>query len=320
MNTAIIDDPIFQQHETGFGHPECPSRVGLTHDFIRQQYWYPYLNRIAPKEVSLDQIEVVHDMNYISRLEKHCAAGKEYLDSPDVAICNNSWQVAKLAAGSLLQMADDVMVGKATNGFALTRPPGHHAEMAEALGFCLLNNVAILARYLQQHHQLEKILIFDWDVHHGNGTQHLFESDPSVLYISTHQYPYYPGTGSYAETGEGKGKGATLNCPMSAGAGVAEYEQVLMQKVLPKIDQFKPDFILISAGFDAHHSDPLGDINLSTEFYGWMTHVIMEAASKHCHDRIISVLEGGYNLQYLPLCVAEHLSHLSRNQCMQTMP
>ncbi|MCG8324888.1 MAG: histone deacetylase, partial [Thiotrichales bacterium] len=176
---------------------------------------------------------------------------------------------------------------------------------------CLFNNVAILARYLQKQHGLDKILILDWDVHHGNGTQHLFEEDPSVLYISTHQYPYYPGTGAYTEDGIGKGKGATLNCPMPAGADDVMYETAFMEKILPGIDEFRPDSIIISAGFDAHRQDPLAQINLSTEFFGWMTSRIMEKADAYCDGRILSALEGGYNLQMLPLCVAEHLSVLS---------
>jgi acetoin utilization deacetylase AcuC-like enzyme len=171
----------------------------------------------------------------------------------------------------------------------------------------LFNNAAITARYLQQQHGLDKILILDWDVHHGNGTQHTFEEDPSVLYISTHQYPYYPGTGAWNETGTGRGQGATLNCPMPAGSGDREYETAFMEKILPKIDAFRPEFIIISAGFDAHKNDPLGDINLSTEFFGWMTKVLQEKAEKYSAGKLISLLEGGYNLKMLPLCIAEHL-------------
>ena len=191
------------------------------------------------------------------------------------------------------------------------RPPGHHAEHDQAMGFCILNNVAILARYLKAVHGLDKVLVLDWDVHHGNGTQHTFEEDPSVLFASTHQYPFYPGTGAWSETGIGKGRGATLNCPMRAGSDDKDYEAAFMEKILPAIDQFKPEFIIISAGFDAHRDDPLGEINLSTGFYGWMTDRIMEMADKHAGGRIVSVLEGGYNLAMLPLCIEEHLKGLS---------
>jgi acetoin utilization deacetylase AcuC-like enzyme len=232
----------------------------------------------------------------------------------DVSVSKKSFNVALQAAGSAMELADQIISAKIDNGFALLRPPGHHAENSMALGFCLFNNVAILARYLQQQHGLDRVLIMDWDVHHGNGTQHTFEDDPSVLYISTHQYPYYPGTGAWFETGIGRGVGATLNCPMAAGSGDLEFEAAFMEKILPKIDQFRPEIFIISAGFDAHVNDPLGNINLSTEFFGWMTRVLMEQADKYAKGRLISLLEGGYNLKMLPLCIAEHLKVISENQ------
>ncbi len=232
----------------------------------------------------------------------------------DVSVCPDSFDIALLAAGSALQLADDMVNGHVDNGFALLRPPGHHAENGMALGFCLFNNVAILARYLQQQHGMDKIAIVDWDVHHGNGTQHLFEEDPTVLYISTHQFPYYPGTGNYNEVGIGRGTGYTLNCPMAAGADDQDYTKVFNKQILPKLDEFKPECILISAGFDAHRSDPLGSINLSTEFFGWMTGQIMDKAEQHCNNRILSLLEGGYNLDALARCVGEHLQTLSKQK------
>ena len=183
-----------------------------------------------------------------------------------------------------------------------------------ALGFCLFNNVAILARYLQLHYGIDKVAIVDWDVHHGNGTQHIFEEDPSVLYISTHQYPYYPGTGNYTETGIGKGTGATLNCPMAAGSTDKDYEHAFIKQILPKLDEFKPGFVLISAGFDAHYADPLGGINLTENFFGWMTMQLMQKAEQYCNNRIISLLEGGYNLDALARCIGIHLQELSQNK------
>jgi acetoin utilization deacetylase AcuC-like enzyme len=182
-----------------------------------------------------------------------------------------------------------------------------------ALGFCLFNNVAILARYLQKEHGFDKVMILDWDVHHGNGTQHSFEEDPSVLYISTHQYPFYPGTGAYYEEGTGRGHGATLNCPMPAGSTDRDYEKAFMERILPKIDHFRPEFVILSAGFDAHQEDPLAQMELSTEFYGWMSERMLEMAERHASGRIVSVLEGGYNLDQLPLCVEQHLAVLSGN-------
>jgi acetoin utilization deacetylase AcuC-like enzyme len=204
------------------------------------------------------------------------------------------------------------MQGEAENGFALIRPPGHHAESGEALGFCLFNNVAITAKYLKRRYGLEKILILDWDVHHGNGTQHTFEDDPSVFYVSVHQYPWYPGTGSHSETGTGAGNGATLNCPMPAGSGDEDYRAAFGQTILPAARAFKPDAVLISAGFDAHAADPLGGINLSTNFYRWMTSEVMEIADSSAGGRVISLLEGGYDLDALASCVVAHVEVLTR--------
>ena len=222
-----------------------------------------------------------------------------------------SFEIALLAAGGVLALADAVIQGKANNGFALVRPPGHHAERDVALGFCLFNNIAIAARYLQQEYGLEKIVILDWDVHHGNGTQHSFESDPSIFYISLHQYPHYPGTGAYSETGIGDGSGTTLNCPMPAGSDDSHYEQAFREKILPAVNSYSPDVILISAGFDAHQADPLGSINLSTAFYAWMTERMLETADQHANGRLISVLEGGYALDALAASVSGHLQSLA---------
>ncbi len=320
MATGFLYDPAFLKHDTGPGHPECSQRLVVSMDHLKQQAWFGGLKQLQPAPAERDWIRLLHDEDYIQRAERTCRTGSAFLDSMDVMVSRESYDIALLAAGGALVMADKLMEGSIDNGFALLRPPGHHAEHGMALGFCLFNNVAILARYLQQQHGLEKILILDWDVHHGNGTQHLFEEDPTVLYISTHQYPFYPGTGAYSETGIGKGEGATLNCPMFAGAGDREYEQAFMEKVLPKIEVFKPDAIIISAGFDAHQLDPLANINLSTEFFGWMTTRMLEQADRHCEGRILSMLEGGYNLKMLPLCVGEHLSVLSGNHIHSPVP
>jgi len=314
MNTGLISDQRFLEHEPGAGHPECPERLHRTLAHLESLPWMDSLHRLEPQAISEDYLARIHSPHYIERVQNACLAGDKTLDSMDVGICEASFEIARLAAGSLLVLADAVLAGNVDNGLVLARPPGHHAESEQALGFCLFNNVAVLARYLQLRHALEKILILDWDVHHGNGSQHAFEDDPSILYISTHQYPFYPGTGAWSETGTGRGRGATLNCPMAAGSGDEDYERAFMQKILPKIDAFKPEFVIISAGFDAHAEDPLGQIRLSTDFYGWMSLRMMEVADKHCQGRIVSALEGGYNLDILPLCVAEHLRVLSQNQ------
>ena len=310
--TGFIYDTRFMEHDTGPGHPECSARLSETMKFLQSQPWFNSLISIEATKADLKDILDVHDAAYVKRAEEVCRSGNSYLDSMDVGVCPKSYDIALLAAGSAIQLADDIINENIDNAFALFRPPGHHAENAMALGFCLFNNIAVLARYLQNTHGISKIAIIDWDVHHGNGTQHLFEEDPSVLYVSTHQYPFYPGTGSYSETGIGKGSGSTLNCPMPAGATDQDYELAFTQQILPKIDQFKPEFILISAGFDAHQADPLANINLSTESFGWMTERVMEKANQYCNNRVISLLEGGYNLNALPKCIGKHLEILSQ--------
>ena len=278
---------------------------------LQRQDWFEQLTRLSPRAADEAWIETVHSRELITRARQACEQERPFLDVMDVGVSRDSFDVALLAVGAAQELADRVVAGEVDNAFSLCRPPGHHAEHNQALGFCLFNNVAIAARYLQKQHGLDKILILDWDVHHGNGTQHSFEDDPSVLYVSTHQYPYYPGTGARSETGVGRGEGATLNCPMPAGAGDEQYRTAFVEKILPKIDEFAPEFIIVSAGFDAHVDDPLANICLSTKFFGWMSARMMEAAERHCGGRLISMLEGGYNINKLPLCVDMHLQVLA---------
>jgi len=313
MVTGLLYDERYLQHDPGAGHPERRERLIATMQYLKTQSWFASLAPIAPTMPDRRWIETIHSGAYIDRVAAEIKRGVPFVDTPDVAVSADSYSVALLATGGVLQVVDQVMTGSVENGFALIRPPGHHAEANTALGFCLFNNVAIAARYLQQQYGLDKVLILDWDVHHGNGTQHSFEEDASVLYVSLHQYPYYPGTGAHSETGSGRGAGATLNCPMPAGASDDEYRQAFVGKILPKIAEFKPDAVLISAGFDAHTSDPLAQIDLSTEFYRWMSERLMEVADQHSGGRLISMLEGGYSLDALPPCVGEHLLVLMGN-------
>ena len=313
MATGFVFDEAFLSHHTGAGHPECAERLSATMEHLNALPLGDELKHIDALPVDQAVIETNHSSAYLARARQTCAGGRAFLDSLDVSVSEASYGVALKAAGAAIALADGVINREISNGFALVRPPGHHAEYDQAMGFCILNNVAILARYLQVRHGLDKVLILDWDVHHGNGTQHTFEEDPSVLFVSTHQYPFYPGTGAWSETGIGKGRGATLNCPMRAGSNDKDYEAAFMEKILPAIDEFKPQFVIISAGFDAHRDDPLGQINLSTGFYGWMTARVMDMADKHAGGRIVSVLEGGYNLTMLPLCIEEHLKALSKS-------
>ncbi len=310
MNTAFCFDPQFLEHDTGVGHPERADRLNATIVHLRQQPWFQQLLPVRAIACDLEWIHQIHDPALGQRAESACRTGLPYLDTPDVAVSTATYDTALLAAGGLINVIDEVIAGRADNGFALVRPPGHHAEHNAALGFCVFNNIAIAAKYLQRQHGLEKILILDWDVHHGNGTQHAFESDPSVFFASLHQYPHYPGTGARSETGDGRGIGATLNCPMSAGAGDNDYTNAFVEKILPAIDRFSPQAILISAGFDAHQADPLGAINLSTNYYAWMTKRLLEMADKHAGGRLISVLEGGYDLNALAHSVSVHLETL----------
>ncbi len=311
MTTGFLYDDRFLDHDAGARHPERRERLISTMAHLQSQDWFEQLQSLSPRVADESWIGNVHSSDLIARARQACEHELPFLDVMDVGVSRDSFDVALLAAGGALELADRVVSGEVDNAFALCRPPGHHAERNQALGFCLFNNVAIAARYLQKHHGLDKILILDWDVHHGNGTQHSFEDDPSVLYVSTHQYPYYPGTGARSENGIGRGEGATLNCPMPAGAGDEQYRAAFVEKILPKIDEFAPEFIIVSAGFDAHADDPLANICLSTEFFGWMSSRAMEAAEQHCGGRLISLLEGGYNINKLPLCVDVHLQVLA---------
>ncbi len=310
MSTAICYTPRFLDHHAGAGHPESPQRLQNALRALQAQPWFGELRQVAPRPAEEEWLRTVHSGDYLEHVRRGCAAGLPFLDTPDVGICPDSQAVALLAAGAGLQLADALMDGSIDNGFALLRPPGHHAEKAAALGFCLFNNIALLARYLQRRHGLEKVLILDWDVHHGNGTQHAFEEDPSVCYISLHQYPFYPGTGALQETGLGRGHGATVNCPMPAASGDSDYEAAFQERVLPAMEAFRPDIVLISAGFDAHRDDPLAQVQLSTSCYAWMTRRVLEIAERHAEGRVLSLLEGGYHLRAMPDCVVTHLEGL----------
>ena len=312
MTTGFLYDSRFLDHDAGRGHPERSERLVSTMAWLEGCDWFGDLVRVDAVMADPAWIETVHDASYIARAEETCRSGAPFLDVADVGVSRRSSEVARLAAGGALALADRIIAGDVENGFALSRPPGHHAEQGTALGFCLFNNVAIAARYLQHTHGVGKILILDFDVHHGNGTQHTFEDDPSVMYASIHQYPYYPGTGAASETGVGRGAGATVNCPVPAGAGDQEYHRAFTGRILPAASAFAPEFVILSAGFDAHAADPLAQVRLSTECFGWMSERIMELADRYAGGRVLSMLEGGYNVEVLPRCVATHLEALAR--------
>ncbi len=307
LATADEESP---KHLTGPHHPERPERVELILAHLRRCGLLEQLIPIQAQPAGLEWIELVHEPAYIRRVEQTCLRSEPVIDSMDTEISPGSYGAALHAAGAALKLCDAVVSGKASAGFAAMRPPGHHAEHALAMGFCLFNNAAIAARYLQKRHGLRRILIVDWDVHHGNGSQHAFEKDADVFYFSTHQYPHYPGTGAASEKGEGAGVGATLTLPMRAGSGDVEYRRAFEQALLPAALAFRPEAVLVSAGFDAHRDDPLGEIQLTEGMYGEMTRIVRRIAEESSAVGVISLLEGGYHPVAMPLSVESHLRAL----------
>jgi acetoin utilization deacetylase AcuC-like enzyme len=310
--TALLIDPVYKQHDTGPGHPERPERYdALTQAFGRAGLTKSLLH-VAPRPATEDEIALCHTRPYIQTVKRDVAAGARELSTGDTTIGPKSWDVALDAAGGLMNAIDAVFQKKAANAFCAVRPPGHHARPNQGMGFCIFNNVAIAARYAQRKHGVERVLIADWDVHHGNGTQDIFYSDGSVFFFSTHQSPWYPGTGDAQETGEGKGKGRILNCPFPAGAGRGEILGVFQERLVKAADLFKPDLVLTSAGFDSRLGDPLGRFTLSDRDFADLTKVMLEIADKHAAERLVSVLEGGYDLAGLASAATAHVQALSR--------
>jgi acetoin utilization deacetylase AcuC-like enzyme len=260
---------------------------------------------VAPVAAELALIQRVHEPEYVERFREACAQGQGSIDTPECPICPDSFEIARLAAGGVVTAVDEVMAGRLRNAFCPVRPPGHHAERGFAMGFCYFNNVAIAADHLRGQHRLERVAILDWDVHHCNGTQHHFESDPNVLVCSIHQHPYtlFPGTGFEWEKGAGEGVGATVNVPMMPGSSDTDYHSA--------IEAFRPEFLLVSAGFDAHYQDPLGEIELSTEAFAWMSAQAVALAEALCGGRLVSMLEGGYDLATLAECARVHVEQLA---------
>lgn len=308
--TGLIYHPDYLLHDTGPGHFERPARLEAIMDGLQKESFYHDLILIEPRPASLEAIKRVHSPEYIRHVREVCEGGYDYLDSPDTPVSAQSYHAALLAAGGVLEAADAILAGQIDNAFCAVRPPGHHAERSQGMGFCLFNNAAVAARYLQAVHGLSRILVIDWDVHHGNATQHTFENDPDVFYFSVHQWPLYPGTGSRSERGAGDAQGATLNAPMGPGSGDEEYLRVLRNELMPTAEAFGPEFVLISAGFDAHQDDPLSATRVTSRGYGRMTRCALEIASRSCQGRVISMLEGGYHLPALVESVCEHVTAL----------
>lgn len=305
--TGFVYHQDYLQHDMGFGHPESPDRLRAIMARLEASGLLARVTRIDPIEASDEAVTWVHTSAYLAQLKALAPReGRAALD-PDTSMSPGSLHAAYVAAGGAMAAADAIMAGRVGNAFCALRPPGHHAERDRAMGFCLFNNVAVAARHLQRRHGIGRVLIVDWDVHHGNGTQHTFYSDPSVLFFSTHQYPHYPGTGRATEQGEGKGEGLTVNVPMSSGEGDEEYREVFETILVPAADSFKPEFVIISAGFDAHRDDPLAGMALTEEGYGVLSRIVLDIARRHCHGRVLSCLEGGYNLNALSVSVERHV-------------
>jgi acetoin utilization deacetylase AcuC-like enzyme len=310
--TGFLFDERFLLHETGPYHPEVPERLNAIYQGISQAGLLDKLTLIRASRADLKWITAVHDSDYIDRFNDTCLLGKKVFDHPDNQMCSQTYETACLAVGGILDAVDRVMKGILDNVFCAVRPPGHHAETCAAMGFCYFNNVAIAARYSQNHWNIKKVGIIDFDVHHGNGTQHIFEQDPTVFYYSIHQHPSfaYPGTGREFEYGTGAGSGFTKNSPMLPGQGDEEYRQQILNTLLVDFKKFEPEFILVSTGFDAHVDDDMSDIRLSTEWFTWMMKQIMEMADSYCNGRLVSVLEGGYSLRRLPELARNHVEVL----------
>ena len=293
---AILSDPIYKEHRNP-GHPENEKRIDAISQAVGASERLRDLPRLSPVEATLEPILRIHDAVYVENTRLRIASGAPNLD-PDTQVCEDSFHVALNAVGGCLAGLDRIAAGELERAFFAVRPPGHHAESDRAMGFCLFNNIAIAARHLQAVHRVEKVAIYDFDVHHGNGTMHSFWTDPTVFYGSVHQWPHFPGTGTKDDVGGGKGKGTTLSIPYSWGAGDAEYIEAT-ERFGDAMETFKPDALLISAGFDAHYEDPLAGHSVTEDGYARMAGLLRDLARHHCKDRIAGFLEGGYNLNAL---------------------
>jgi acetoin utilization deacetylase AcuC-like enzyme len=306
--TALLADARFREHRNLPGHPERLERIDVLLELVAEAERDDVL-RVEPRPASVEELGAVHSAAHVERVA--ASAGRELtVFDADTTAGARSYETARLAAGGVLQVIDAVVERRAADGFAFVRPPGHHAESDRAMGFCLFNNVAVGAAHLRRKHGAERVLILDWDVHHGNGTQQIFWRDGGVMFVSLHQYPLYPGTGAADERGEAAGEGATLNVPMSAGCGDAEYDAAMRELVLPAARRFAPEFVLVSAGFDAHRDDPLAGMNVTEAGFANLARAVLQLAAECCDGRLVLVLEGGYDLHALRGSAAAVLAEL----------
>jgi acetoin utilization deacetylase AcuC-like enzyme len=310
--TGLVLSDAYVEHLTGPDHPEQPGRVTAIAKRLEADGLLAQAVRIEPRAATDEEILRCHEADYLALVKEEVGEGQPRLSTGDTRVSAESLEIARLAAGGVMTAVDAVMDGRVTNAFAVVRPPGHHATPDRGMGFCLFNNVALAARHAQAVHGVERVLIADWDVHHGNGTQDIFYEDGSVLFFDTHQHPLYPGTGLATERGRGRGEGLTINCPFAAGAGHKEIVGAFRDVLVPAADRFRPDLVLVSAGFDSRIDDPLGGFRLTDEDFAELTAIARAIAAKHAGGRVVSTLEGGYNLQGLALAAASHVRGMMR--------
>lgn len=310
-STGLILDLGFTEHDTGLHHPEAPGRIKAIDKQLKADQLVNKCQKLEVRQVEDDELLLVHTPAYLATVEREIDGSTSgILSTGDTQFGPSSKAIAREAAGSLLNAVDQVMTDKLTNAFCAVRPPGHHATADKGMGFCIYNNIAIAANYARKKHGAERVAIVDWDVHHGNGTQDIFYQDPGVFFFSTHQHPFYPGTGLHTETGSGKGKQTTLNVPLAAGSGMQQVEGAFRKSFTEKMKAYKPDLVLISAGFDSRIHDPLGDFTLTDDDFVSLTKILLEIAGEYAESRVVSVLEGGYNQEGLGKAVSSHVGAL----------
>lgn len=305
MTTLLLTHPVCIEHDTGVGHPERPDRLRAIEQVLAHEYFHDLKREEAPR-AEKDHLTLCHPRNYVDAIEAATPRNGLTQVDADTVMSPKSWEAALRAAGSGIEAVDRVMTGKVQNAFCAVRPPGHHAENDKAMGFCLFSNAAIAAHYARKEHEAERVAVVDFDVHHGNGTQDIFWSDKNLFYGSTHQMPLFPGTGAIIETGVGN----IFNAPLRSGDGALAFRDAMNTRILGPLAEFKPDLLIISAGFDAHKDDPLASLELIESDFDWATYKLADIADKYCGGRIVSMLEGGYNLQALAQSVGVHVRAL----------